>query len=127
MKNRTPEFPDSLLTLLVPAALEEAIVDHLLEHPQWAAQFWVARVDGHGGVLQSGVEQVRRRSQRLMLQFPTRHSDGLALIESLCDALPNVELNYWIVPVHASGSFHSERGALSDRVTALPDGDRQPD
>ncbi|MCZ7654230.1 MAG: DUF3240 family protein [Rhodocyclaceae bacterium] len=39
---------DCVLTLVFPVMLEEEIVDHLLEHPEWVTGFTNTRVEGQG-------------------------------------------------------------------------------
>jgi hypothetical protein len=99
--------PDCCLTLVVPAALEEDLVDQMLEHPQWVSGFVIGRAEGAGqNVPLSGVnERVRGRSARVQLQVVLARDDARALVGALKAAFPIPEIAYWITPVIEFGRF----------------------
>ncbi len=98
---------DCVLTLVFPDALEEEIIGHLLEHPEWVAGFTCARVDGHGQAvrLHGSAEQVRGRSRRLQVQIALNREDAQALTVHLRQTLPNPEIAYWVLPLLEFGRF----------------------
>ena len=98
---------DCLLTIVVPRALEENLVDHLLEHPEWVIGFTTSPVEGHGqAVKRYGIaEEVRGRSRRVQIQSVINSADAHSLIAHLKESLPNPEVAYWIVPVQEFGRF----------------------
>lgn len=89
------------LTLVCHQSLEERIVDHLLQHPDWVRGFTIARIEGGSQkeVLPSMIEQVRGRSQRVQFTSVMDLNDAHALIEHLKQSDPNPEIAYWMTPV----------------------------
>lgn len=89
------------LTLVCHRSLEERLVDHLLEHPQWVRGFSLARIEGGSQKekLPSMLEQVRGRSQRVQIITVMNLEDAQALIAHLKSAEANSEIAYWITPV----------------------------
>ncbi len=96
---------DCCLTLVCHKTLEERMVDHMLEHPEWVKGFIVGRLEGHSRKekLPSVLEQVRGRSQRIEIRSVMNHADAQALIAHLKAAEPNPEIAYWISPVTEFG------------------------
>lgn len=92
---------DCCLTLVCHKSLEERMVDHMLEHPEWVQGFTVTRVEGHSRkeMLPSVLEQVRGRSQRIEIRSVMNLGDAQALIAHLRTAESNPEIAYWITPV----------------------------
>ena len=92
--------PDCVLTVVVPVALEEELIDHLLEHPEWVTGFTITAVEGKGQAvrLHGVVEEVRGRSRRVQVQTVINRGSAQALIAHLRDTLPNPEVAYWLVP-----------------------------
>ena len=89
------------LTVVCHKSLEERLVDHLLEHPEWVASFSVSRIDGHSlkQHLPSMLEQVRGRSQRVEISSVMSLEDAHALLAHLKSEEANSEIAYWITPV----------------------------
>jgi hypothetical protein len=98
---------DTLLTIVFPRSLEEELIDHLLEHPEWVRGFTISQVEGKGQVIRlSGIaEEVRGRARRVQVQTVLARDDARALIEHLREALPNPEVAYWMAPVLDFGRF----------------------
>jgi hypothetical protein len=92
---------DCCLTLVCHKSLEERLVDHLLEHPEWVAGFSVNQIEGHSlkQILPSVLEQVRGRSQRIEISCVMNLEDARALIAHLKSNEANSEIAYWIMPV----------------------------
>lgn len=98
---------DCLLTIVAPRALEEDLVDRLLEHPEWVPGFTTAAAEGHGrSVRRHGIaEEVRGRSRRVHIQTVMNAVDAADLVRHLRQALPNPEVAYWIAPILEFGRF----------------------
>src|SRR5690606_19268774 len=65
------ERPDTLLTLVVPAALEETVADLLLDATDIAVGFTTSLASGHGATLElrRGNERVRGRGKRVKFEI----------------------------------------------------------
>ena len=89
------------LTLVCHKSMEERLVDHLLEHPEWVSGFSVERIEGHSQQekLPSVMEQVRGRSQRIEMRAVMNLDDAHALVAHLKEEEHNHEVAYWITPV----------------------------
>lgn len=99
--------PTCLVVIVAPLALEDALVDELLEHPEWAPGFNTMRIEGHGrGVAWTTTkERVRGRVGRLRLEMPTTRAGAAALIAHLRAVLPNPQIFYWAVPLDICGGI----------------------
>lgn len=96
--------PDISLTLVFPAALEEQIVDLLLDHDAIVAQFNTVHVDAHGSALATSVaEQVRGRSGRAQCRLLMRRDDLSTLLAAVEVAIPRAGITYWAVPLLVFG------------------------
>jgi hypothetical protein len=93
------------LTLICHKSLEERLVDHLLEHPEWVSGFTLTRIEGGSRKekLPSMLEQVRGRSQRVQIVTVLNLDDAQQLIAHLKASEPNPEIAYWITPVTEFG------------------------
>lgn len=89
------------LTLVCHRSLEERLVDHLLEHPEWVYGFSMFKTEGGSQkeMLPSMIEQVRGRSQRVAFQSVMNLEDARALVAHLKHEESNPEIAYWITPV----------------------------
>lgn len=95
------------LTVVFPAALEEPILGHLLEHPELASGFTTVEVEGHGqgSVYRSANEQVRGRARRTKVEIVMHDDDARLLVAHLKQSLPSREVAYWIAPISEFGRF----------------------
>lgn len=93
------------LTLVLPARLEDEVVDHLLAQPIDVGRMVIApvRCSGQDEVLGTVAERVRGRSDQVQLQVCAARSDIEALLDALRAALPSPRISWWITPVIASG------------------------
>lgn len=89
------------LTLVCHRSVEERLIDHLLEHPEWVLGFSLTHNEGASQKekLPSRLEQVRGRSQRVQIVSVMNLDDAHELIAHLKRAEPNHEIAYWITPV----------------------------
>lgn len=97
--------PDCLLTLAVPQALEEEILDALLALPEQVPGFTVLRGQGMGAhvALPSTMEQVQGRARRVLVQVALQQAHLPELLTTLRQALPSPQIAYWVVPLLAFG------------------------
>ncbi len=89
------------LTLVCHRTLEERLVDHLLEHPDWVSGFSLTANEGGSRKenLPSMIEQVRGRSQRIQIETVMNIDDARELIKHLRTEEANPEIAYWITPI----------------------------
>lgn len=97
------------LKLILPSALEEQVIDHLLRHPESVGPFLAYRADGHGrpGSIASSGEKVRGRTERVVVEILLDAGRAPDLVAHLKAELPNADIAWWISPVLASGDFSS--------------------
>jgi hypothetical protein len=89
------------LTLVCHRSLEERLIDHLLEHPEWVQSFVLTHSEGGSRkeILPSMQEQVRGRSQRVRIDSLMNLDDARELVAHLRIEEANPEIAYWITPV----------------------------
>ncbi len=94
----------ALLTLNVPPALEEALVDWLLEQPH-VQGFTSMQVYGHGsGASAMSVgEQVLGRQKRTQFMLHGEVSGLERLLQDLRQEYPRAGLHYFLSPVISAG------------------------
>jgi hypothetical protein len=93
------------LTLVCHKSLEERLIDHLLEHPDWVRGFSGNSIEGHSQkeILPTIMEQVRGRSQRIEIRSVMNIEDAHSLIAHLKREEANPEIAYWISPITEFG------------------------
>jgi hypothetical protein len=98
---------DCCLTLVFPKALEENMVELVLERAHLTGGFTTVEVEGHGdgAILRSIAERVRGRARRVKMQIVLNREDAGILLGELKGALPSVEIAYWITPIGEFGRF----------------------
>jgi hypothetical protein len=98
---------DCLLTLALPLALEEEMLDLLRQHPGLVPGFSVVHGYGLGAdaTLTTMMERVQGRARRVFVAMAMRSHDVPVLINHLRQALSAPEVFYWSVPLLASGSL----------------------
>jgi len=97
--------PDVLLTLALPLALEEDVLDVLVAHADHAAGFTVLAAEGLGRHehLASAMEQILGRSRRRMVQVAMARASVQPLLTALHQAVQNSAMVYWVTPLLAFG------------------------
>lgn len=102
-----PAEPHCLLTLVLPLALEEEVLDLLHAQAGLLQGFSIFHGQGVGaGVpLTTVMEQVQGRARRVLVQAALRQEDVAPLLTALRQALPSPEVTYWAVPLALSGSL----------------------
>lgn len=98
---------DCQLTLALPAALEDEVLDVLRAHPEWVSGFTIAPADGFGAGAQhlSAIEQVMGRSRRRMVQILMRREDVEPLRLALAERFQAPDMAWWLTPVLGFGRF----------------------
>lgn len=98
---------NSCLNLIFPRSLEERIIDHLLERPEWVGPFVTHPVDGHGapGNIASDGERVRGRAERAKIEILMVEEDARKLVAYLKEDLPGANVTWWISPIVEAGGF----------------------
>jgi len=93
-----------LLVLIVTPAIENAIVDWLLERDD-VPGFSSFAIDGHGASIHSlsPSEQVTGRQRNIMFQLQLPESVAEELITEIREAFRGSGMHYWLAPVLASG------------------------
>jgi hypothetical protein len=98
---------DCMLTLALPAALEEELLDYLLAHPEWTDGFSVAHEEGFGkgATLVSTMEKVRGRARRCVVTVLMERQCLDPLLQGLQREFPTPEICWWTVPLTGFGRF----------------------
>jgi hypothetical protein len=101
--------PDCLLTLAVPIALEDEVLDTLRALPDLAPGFTLTRAEGLGAhiALDSAMEQVQGRARRVVVQMAVHQAHLPPLLAALRQALPTPQVAYWAVPLLTFGRLGS--------------------
>lgn len=99
--------PDCCLTLIIPKALEENLLDLLLEHEALTRGFITSEVEGHGrnASYQSSAEKVRGRTHQVEMKIIMQHADAQTLLEDIKQVLPHANIVYYMTPVTEFGGF----------------------
>ena len=93
-----------LLVLIVSPAMENTLIDWLLERDDIPG-FTSAAVSGHGASASSlsAAEQVTGKQLQVMFQLHLQEGVATTIIEGVSDAFAGSGVHYWMTPVLASG------------------------
>lgn len=97
-----------LLVLSAPPALEEALIDWLLEHGEGAG-FTSQHVNGHSsyhGHL-SLAEQVSGRQRRVQFQVHAEAERIQVILQGLRVDFTGSDVHYWVMPLLMSGHLET--------------------
>lgn len=96
---------DCLLTVALPLALEDEMLDVLRQYPELVPGFSV--VHGHGlgagATFNTLMEQVQGRARRVFVSMVMRRADVPTLLGHLRAAFHAPEVFYWATPLLMSG------------------------
>jgi hypothetical protein len=94
-----------LLTLVLPLALEEEMLDVLRGHVELAPGFSMVRGHGIGAdaTLASAMERVEGRARRVLVYVVMRDADVAPLMAQLRQAFSSPEVFYWVTPLQEFG------------------------
>ncbi len=98
---------NACLNLVLPKALEEQLIDHLLQHPELVGPFVTHPADGHGApeYIASDAERVRGRAARVKIEILMSSEHAVELVADLRDELRGADITWWISPVLDSGTL----------------------
>lgn len=98
-----------LLTLALPLALEDEVLDLLRAHRELVPGFSVVHGQGlgSGASLSTAMEEVQGRARRVLVYAVMRDTDVATLVQRLGATLKSPGVFYWVVPLLASGRFGS--------------------
>ena len=98
---------DCQLTLALPAALEEEVLDALRAQPQWVSGFTIIQGEGFGGGARqlTAIEQVMGRARRRLVQILIRREDIQPLLQALGGQFQAPDMAWWVTPVVDFGRF----------------------
>ena len=96
---------DCMLTLALAPALEDELLDALMEHPDLASGFAVLRGQGMGTrvELASAMERVEGRARRVFIEVAMARSNVDALLEELGWKMGSAPIAWWVVPLLGFG------------------------
>lgn len=99
--------PDCMLSLSLPAELEEEMIDLLRAHPDRVRGFTLVPAEGFGAGMRmhSAMEQVRGRSRRRVVQILMTADAVEPVLQALRERLPSDEIAWWTLPVTGFGRF----------------------
>lgn len=100
------KMSECLLVIVATPAIEESIVDWLLERKEISG-FSSTRIDGHGSRQSdlSLAEQVAGRQRKVMFHVHAECAQLQALLGELGSAFSGVGLHYWLMPLMAAGQI----------------------
>ncbi len=95
---------ESLLSLVVPPALSDPLIDWLLEQPE-VAGFISLPVNGYGGAehAMTAAERVAGYRRGWLVQTHLPEARAMALLERIKERFSGCELHYWITPLSTAG------------------------
>jgi hypothetical protein len=95
---------EALLSLVIPPALSDLLVDWLLEQPE-VGGFISLPVNGHGGEehAMSAAEKVAGYSRGWMIQTHMPQKQACTLLGRLKNDFDGSDVHYWITPLIVGG------------------------
>ncbi|HMM72313.1 MAG TPA: DUF3240 family protein [Rhodocyclaceae bacterium] len=96
------------LTLVLPRAIEDELVDVLSGHPEWAAGLTLFHAQGHGrrDAELGARERVRGRAERSVVDLVLDQAHAEDLLALLRPRYAGADITWWCSPVMAFGSLH---------------------
>lgn len=96
-----------LLTLVLPHALEESLLDLLQACPELETGYTVVPAQGlgAGATLSTVMEQVQGRARRVLVQAMLRPSDVPGVLARLQTQIRSPQVSYWVQPLTAGGTL----------------------
>jgi hypothetical protein len=107
--------PRVCLTLLVPRALEDRVVDWLLVHSGSAIEFSVHAVAARGPLVHLAVseERVQGYADRVELKLIIERERLEPLLAEACQLLAGADGGYWVLPVERFAAFGEARSGVA--------------
>lgn len=99
--------PQVCLTVLVPASVEDRVVDWLLTHADWQIEFSVHSIAARGPLVRLALseERVRGFAHRVEVKLIVARVQIDALIAAFEALLVGVTGGYWVLPVERFAAF----------------------
>ena len=96
---------DCQLTLVLPASLEEEVLEELAAHPEWVSGFSVLHGEGFGSGahLRTAMERVRGRAYRRLVSVLMRNEHVQPLLDALRASFASAEVTWWTSPITGFG------------------------
>lgn len=106
MDRMKDEEDEALLTLVMPPALSDLLVDWLLEQPE-VVGFISLPVNGHGGEehAMSAAEKVAGYRKGWMIQTHMPQKKACELLARLKESFAGSEIHYWMTPLIVGGNL----------------------
>jgi hypothetical protein len=94
----------SLISIVVSTAIEDTLVDWLLEREEIPG-FTSLPINGHGSSVRSLTlqEQVAGRKRQVLFQIYLSSQEARGIIEAMKQDFPGSGIHYWVVPVEDAG------------------------
>ena len=110
--------PQVCLTAVLPAALEDRVVDWLLAHAGWQIEFSVHPIATRGSLvhLAPGEECVQGFARRIELKLIVERQRLAPLLDQLNALLQGVDGGYWVLPVERFAAFASPAAQREGRA-----------
>ena len=98
---------DCQLTIALPAALEEELLDLLRANDQWVSGFSILHSEGFGAGAEqlSTIEQVMGRSRRRLVQILMLREFVDPLRAAIGARFSTADMAWWLTPLLAFGRF----------------------
>jgi hypothetical protein len=107
LETNPPLSPRVCLTLLVPRALEDRVVDWLLAQDDSDIEFSVHAVAARGPLVHLAVneERVQGYADRVELKLIIEREQLEPLLAEACSLLAGADGGYWVLPVERFAAF----------------------
>jgi len=104
LENNQEEEGEALLSLVLPPALSDLLVDWLLEQPE-VSGFISLPVNGYGGLehTMSAAEKVAGYRRGWMIQTHMSQKNACALLKRLKQQFEGSDIHYWMTPLVVGG------------------------
>ncbi|WP_456413037.1 DUF3240 family protein [Thiolapillus sp.] len=104
LEKHQEEGGEALLSLVLPPALSDMLVDWLLEQPE-VAGFISLPVNGHGGSehTMSAAEKVAGYRRGWMIQTHMPQKSACELLQRLKQEFAGSDIHYWMTPLVVGG------------------------
>ncbi len=104
MDTTATQFRECLVSLVIPPALADPLVDWLLEQPQISG-FTSQPINGHGGSehVMTPAEQVAGYQKQVLVQIHLPYTDLDEFLGRLKERFAGGSVHYWVAPLLAAG------------------------
>ena len=98
------------LTLVLPVAMKDLVVDWLLGHPALQVEFSQHAVEARGPLIRlaPGEEEVQGSAARVQIELVVVRSLAHTLTDEMEQLFDGADGGYWLTPVERIGAFRRE-------------------